>query len=151
MAKMHSRAKGQSGSKKPLVLKVPSWVRYKAKEVEMLAVKLAKEDHAPSVVGAMLRDSYGIPSVKAITGKTIKQLLKEKKVNKELPEDLQSLLKRAVTIKKHMEKNKKDMTAVRGLRLTESKILRLAKYYKRTGEIPATWQYKPEEIKMMAE
>ncbi len=151
MAKMHSRARGRSGSKKPLTDKKPSWVRYKPKEVEMLVVKLAKEEHSASAIGLILRDSYGVPSVKSLLEKSVTQLLKEKKLETELPEDLQSLMKRAAMIRKHMSKNKKDMTALRGLQLSDAKILRLTKYYKRTKRLPANWVYKPEELKMLAE
>ena len=41
MAKMHSRARGKSGSTKPLK-KVPSWAPYKGPDVEKLIVKYAK-------------------------------------------------------------------------------------------------------------
>ncbi|MBI4919091.1 30S ribosomal protein S15 [archaeon] len=151
MARMHSRARGRSGSKKPLTDKKPSWVRYKPKEVEMLAVKLAKEEHSPSAIGLILRDSYGVPSVKSLLGKSVTQLLKEKKLEAELPEDLQSLMKKAAMIRKHMSKNKHDMTALRGIQLSDAKILRLTKYYKRVKRLPEDWEYKPEDSKMLAE
>lgn len=151
MARMHSRKKGKSGSKKPLVSKRNLWVRYKPKEIEMLIVKLAKEDYTPSMIGIILRDSYGIPDVKNLIGKSITQLLKEKNLNKELPEDLLNLLKKAAMIRKHLTNNKKDKTALRGLQLTESKVLRLSKYYKRKKILPKDWQYKPEELRMLAE
>ena len=43
MARMYSRDKGKSGSTKPAKKTIPSWVRYKGKEVELLVKKLAKE------------------------------------------------------------------------------------------------------------
>ena len=43
MARMHSRKRGKAGSKKPMKKVLPLWVRYKAKELELLIVKLAKE------------------------------------------------------------------------------------------------------------
>jgi len=151
MARMHSRKKGVSGSRKPLVYKTPSWVRYQSKEIEMLIVKLAKEEHSASMIGLILRDSYGVPDVKKIIGKTITQVLKEKKLVGDVPEDLFNLLKRAAMIRKHLVKNKKDTTALRGLQLTESKILRLSKYYKENELLAESWQYRPEELKMLAE
>ena len=78
MAKMHSRKRGRSGSKKPLHKTKPSWLRMKEKELELLIVKLAKEGKSSSVIGLELRDSYGIPDVKTVTGKRIQEILKEK-------------------------------------------------------------------------
>jgi len=148
MAKMQSRKRGKSGSKKPLKPTTPTWSRYKSKEVELLVVKLVKEGKTSSEAGIILRDSYGIPSVKQLVGKSISQLIKEKNMSPELPEDLIALIKRAAFVRKHLEKNKKDMSALRGLQFTESKIKRLTKYYKRVERIPLDWKYSTESIKM---
>lgn len=151
MARMHSRVKGKSGSKKPLDISKPLWVRYGGKEVEMLIAKLAKEEMSSSEIGVVLRDSYGIPNVKQITGKNIQQILKEKNLLKEVPEDLKALIKKALMIRKHLEHNKQDMTAKRGLQLTESKVNRLIKYYKGKKKLPIDWKYDPETAKMFIE
>jgi small subunit ribosomal protein S15 len=151
MARMHSRAKGKSGSTKPSKLSVPSWLQYKPKEIELLVVKYAKEGKAPSQIGLLLRDEYGIPDVKVITGKTILAILKEKSLATPIPEDLMALIRKAILVKKHLAENHKDMTAKRGIQLTESKIMRLAKYYKRTGRLPATWKYDPEKVRLSIE
>jgi small subunit ribosomal protein S15 len=148
---MHSRAKGKSGSTKPAKPVTPTWITMKPKEIEMLIAKYAKEGKSSSKIGIYLRDEHGIPSVKLITGKSVNAILKEKHVLPELPEDLMALMRKAVLIKKHQEENKKDMTAKRGLRLTESKINRLAKYYKKTGVLPQDWKYDPERIKLYVE
>ncbi len=145
MARMHSRAKGKSGSNKPLKRSVPSWVRYNAKEVELLIGKLGKDDVPPSKIGLLLRDNYGIPDVKTLTGKTITQILAEKKLLLEVPEDLRNLIRKAAMIRKHLEENHKDMPAKRGLQLTESKIARLVRYYKNTKKLPVTWKYDPKK------
>lgn len=151
MARMYSRKKGNSGSTKPSKPQVPSWVKYSAKEIELLVVKYAKEGKASSQIGLYLRDEYGIPSVKLVTGKTITTILKEKGFAKKLPEDLMALLKKVLAIKDHLEENHKDEPAKRGLTLTESKILRLVKYYKRTGRVAKDWNYNPKQIKMYVE
>lgn len=151
MARMFSRIKGKSGSKRPLNLAKPLWVRYGEKEVEMLIAKLAKDEYSSSEIGTILRDSYGIPDVKQITGKKIQKILKSKNLLKELPEDLKDLIKRAIMIRKHMELNKHDFTAKRGLQLTESKVNRLVKYYKAKKKLPADWKYDPESAKMFIE
>jgi len=151
MARMYSRKKGKAGSKKPARKSAPSWIRYGATEIEMLIVKLAKEGNAPSKIGLILRDSYGIPLSKQITGKKITKLLKEKNLLPKLPEDLLALIKRSIAIRKHLEKNHKDETAARGLTLTENKIKALVKYYKKTKKLPVDWKYEPKKIRLYLE
>ena len=144
MARLYSRKRGKSGSKKPIKKTMPLWVRYKPKEIEMLIVKLAKEGLADSKIGVILRDTYGIPDVRIICKKKISKIIEEKGIKKELPEDLAALIKKAVLVRKHLEENKKDEVAKRGLTLTESKIKRLTKYYKKTGKLASEWKYEPE-------
>src|SRR3989338_8335164 len=151
MARMHSRRKGKSGSTKPLRKTQPSWVRYKSKEVELLITKLAKDGNTSSQIGIILRDSYGIPSVKVIITKRITELLKEKNLAQEIPEDLRALIKRLISVKKHFENNKNDMAALRGIQLTESKIKRLVKYYKRAKILPLSWKYESKKISLYTE
>jgi len=147
---MHSRRKGKAGSNKPLDKETPMWIRYKKDEIESLIQKLAK-NRSSSQIGIILRDSYGIPDVKLITEKSISQVLKEKGLAKELPDDLLSLIKRAVILNKHIEKNKKDQPSKRGLVLTTSKINRLVKYYKTTGKLPQDWKLQTEKISLYVE
>jgi small subunit ribosomal protein S15 len=151
MARVYSRKRGQSGSSKPTVKKDQSWLGHKGKEVELLVVKLAKDGNRPSQIGIMLRDTYGVPDVKATTEKTITGILTEKNLQGKFPEDMLSLMKRRVQIRKHMDTNKKDMTALRGVQITDSKIRRLVKYYKKTGKVSKDWNYNPDEIKMIME
>jgi len=145
MARMHSRAKGVSGSKKPSKKTVPAWIRYKAKEVEMLISKMAKDGKTSSQIGITLRDTYGIPDVKTLTGKRVSQILDEKKLLPDVPEDLRSLIRKSALIRKHQEGNRMDKTALHGLQLTESKIKRLVKYYKHTKRLPLDWKYEPSK------
>ncbi len=149
MARKYSGSHGKHGSKKPTKKIKPSWVTYTPKEIEELVVKLAKAGKNPSQIGLVLRDSYGIPDVQIIANKKIKDILAENKITHELPEDLMSLIKREINILKHMEKNKHDMTAKRGLQLTESKIYKISNYYKRTKKLPADWKYDRERIKLI--
>jgi|ETNmetMinimDraft_2_1059921.scaffolds.fasta_scaffold34907_2 small subunit ribosomal protein S15 len=151
MARMHSRKKGKSSSTKPLETKKSTWQRYDKKEATLLVVKLAKEQKTPSQIGLILRDSYGIPDIKKITDKSITQILKDEKLSQKIPEDVVSLIKRAIQIMKHLETNKKDQPSVRGLQLTESKIRRLAKYYKTKGRLPEDWRYTKAQAKLLIE
>ncbi|MBI3035759.1 30S ribosomal protein S15 [Candidatus Woesearchaeota archaeon] len=151
MARMHSRKKGKHGSKKPVKKTAPSWIRYKAKEAELLITKLAKEGRSTSQIGTLLRDVYGIPSVLALCGKSISAILKEKNLAQDTPEDLVALFKKYAAVRKHLESNRHDETAARGLLLTESKINRLTKYYKRAGRIPEEWKFDTERAGFFGE
>ncbi len=151
MAKLYSRKRGKSGSKKPVKKTIPLWVRYKPKEIEMLIVKLAKEGLTASKIGVILRDTYGIPDVRIICRKKVAKIIEEKGIKKELPEDIAALIKKAVLVRKHLEENKKDEVAKRGLTLTESKIKRLTKYYKKTGKLLSEWKYEPERAGFFVE
>ena len=59
-------------------------------------------------------------------------LLKKKGIAPEIPEDLYYLMKKAVAMRKHIEKNKRDKDSKYRLILVESKIHRLVRYYKVT-------------------
>lgn len=146
MARMYSRKRGKSGSKRPLKKTAPIWLSYKPKEVELLIVKLAKERKTSSGIGLILRDVYGIPNTKIITKKSITSILNEYKLSKQIPEDLTYLIKKRIALEKHREENKKDNTSLRGLQLTESKIKRLVKYYKKTKRLPVEWKYDSKRI-----
>ena len=88
MARLHSRKRGSSGSKKPLRTEAPKWVNLTAEEIENKIVEMAKEGKQSALIGTILRDSYGVPDVKLITGKSISQIMKENNVYPEIPEDL---------------------------------------------------------------
>jgi len=149
MARMHSRKKGKSGSVKPVKEKSPAWMRYDMEEIEQLIIKLAKSGESQSKIGIILRDKYGIPNAKKALKKRIKTVLKEYNLSPEIPEDLMNLIKKEITLLKHLEKNKKDNSAKRGLQLTESKIKRLSKYYKKAKVLPEDWKYDKEKAKLM--
>ncbi len=151
MARMYSRKKGKASSTKPSKKLVPSWIRYKPKEVELLILKLAKEEKTASEIGIVLRDTYGIPNVKTLTKKSITKIMIEKNLAPKIPEDLMALIRKAIMIKKHLDANHKDMPALRGLQLTESKIKRLVKYYKKTNKLTSAWKYDPEKVKLLIE
>lgn len=148
MARRYSGAKGKAGSKKPIKKAIPSWNRYSPRELEMLIMKMHKEGQTPSQIGLHLRDVYGVPDVKLVCGKSITTILSDKKVLNPIPEDLMALIKKLVMIKKHLEENKVDKVALRGLQLTESKIQRLIKYYKRTARLSKDWTYDVNKAKL---
>jgi len=146
---MHSRKKGRASSKKPTA--VAKWVEYNDKEVERLVLKLRKDGLNAAGIGRILRDQYGIASVKDITKKTIVHILEENELVSKIPEDLYNLLKKAVKLRDHLIKYKKDYTSKHGLELLESKIRRLIKYYVREGKLPKDFVYEPERAKLLVE
>ncbi len=151
MARVYSRKKGRSGSKKPMQ-KTATWVKLKPDEVEEIIVKLAKKGHPSSEIGLILRDQYGVPSIRIKElqmEERIARIMKKHKVYPPFPEDMFNLLKKAVTLTAHMEKNKRDYTSKRGLQITESKIRRLTKYYKSQKSLPADWKYDIEKAKLL--
>jgi ribosomal protein S15P/S13E len=80
--------------------------------------------------------------VKSITGKTIHEILAAAQQAGALPEDLGALVKKADDMRRHLEKNRKDHVNKRSLAMIESKIHRLVKYYRATGQLRPEWEYK---------
>lgn len=127
----------------------PEWIEYSNEEIEELILKLRKEGNSTSMIGIVLRDQYGIPDVKLVTGKKITKILEDHGQELKYPEDLMNLLKRAVNIRDHLEENPKDLHTKRGLRIIESKIRRLVKYYVREGVLPEGWRYDPRSAALL--
>lgn len=142
MARMFSRKKGKSGSRKPYRAEAPKWVEKNAKDVEQLVVELAKTGKTPAMIGLVLRDQYGIPDVKKLAKKSISAIMNENKLVPKVPSDLNSLILKLEQTKKHFAVHKKDMDAKRGMQLTTSKIHRLSKYYKREGVLSKDWKHE---------
>lgn len=151
MARMHARRRGSSSSTKPFRKEVPGWVQLNPSEIEELVVKLYQQGHSTSVIGMKLRDLYGVPDVELATGKKITKILKQKNIEFKLPEDLENLLKKAVRLDNHLKENRKDLHNKRRLQLTEAKIRRLVKYYKRKGVLPKDWKYTLQTAKLAIE
>jgi len=153
MGRMHAKEKGQSHSTRPVTAlgpnpRPPYWVKMTKSELEALILKLAKRNIPPSQIGLILRDQYGIPLVKPILGQKLVKFLRSHGYW-QFPEDLYFLIEKAKRIKRHLAVHKKDYVAKRRLILTEAKIHRLVKYYKRKGILPENFDYK-ERISVFA-
>jgi small subunit ribosomal protein S13e len=59
-----------------------------------------------------------------------------------LPEDLYHLIKKAVAVRKHLERNRNDKDSKFRLILIESRIHRIARYYKTARALAPNWRYE---------
>jgi len=134
MARMHARRRGKSSSVRPARSEAPDWSNTDKAAIEKLIVDLRKEGTSSSMIGLVLRDRYGVPDVKLVTGKRIGDILKENKVSSEIPEDLRDLMVKALGLRKHLTENTKDLHNKRQLHLIEAKIRRLVRYLHRYKE-----------------
>ncbi|XP_037601606.1 40S ribosomal protein S13-like [Cebus imitator] len=135
MGRMHAPGKGLSQSALPYRRSVPTWLKEQI-------YKLAKKGLTPSQISVILRDSHGVAQVRFVTGNKILRILKSKGLAPDLPEDLYHLIKKAIAVRKHLERNRKDKDAKFRLILIESRIHRLARYYKTKRVLPPNWKYE---------
>ena len=108
MARMHSPGRGKSGSTKPMVDSAPEWSNTDEKEVTELILSLAAEGHSTATIGTILRDQHAVPDVRLVLGKRIGQVLAENDISPKYPEDMMSLMRRALRLIDHLESNRKD-------------------------------------------
>eukprot|EP00300_Choanocystis_sp_HF-7_P030014 c38757_g1_i1.p1 GENE.c38757_g1_i1~~c38757_g1_i1.p1 ORF type:complete len:161 (-),score=31.20 c38757_g1_i1:37-519(-) len=139
MGRMHSKGKGISKSALPY--KTPSWLKISAADVSDQICRLAKKGLTPSQIGVSLRDSQGVAHVKSVTGTKILRILKANGFAPELPEDLYHLIKKAVSVRKHLERSRQDKDAKFHLILIEARIHRVSRYYKESKQLPPNWKY----------
>jgi small subunit ribosomal protein S13e len=141
MGRMYGRGKGISASAIPYKRTPPSWLKVTPEQVNEHVAKLARKGLTPSQIGVILRDSHGIGQVRNVTGSKILRILKANGLAPEIPEDMYHLIKKAVNVRKHLERNRKDFSAKYTLINVESRIHRLARYYKSVKALPPTWKY----------
>ncbi|KDE58482.1 30S ribosomal protein S15 [Halostagnicola sp. A56] len=154
MARMHTRRRGSSGSDKPAADEPPEWSDVDSEQIEQRVVELAEQGHDPSQIGIKLRDEgvtgTPIPDVKLATGKKLTEILEENDAKSELPEDLRSLMQRAIRLREHVQENPQDYQNKRALQNTESKVRRLVDYY-RGKEIEPEFTYSYDVAKTLLE
>ena len=149
VTKMPKKERGSSQSIRPVSKRPPAWCRYKPEEVEAMVIKLAKEGYPASVIGAMLRDRQSVPLTKPITGRRITQILKDAGLAPPMPEDFETLLKKAAGLRVHLEKNKNDLHNKRALQIVEARIRKISNYYKRRGVLPPDWRYEAKATSLV--
>ena len=141
MGRMYTKGKGISARCIPYKRTAPAWLKKSNYQVIEEITKLARKGLLPSQIGSHLRDHEGVGLVKNVTGSKILRILKLAGLAPKIPEDLYCLMKKAVSIRKHLEKHRSDKDAKYRLILTESKIHRLSRYYRGTRVLEATWKY----------
>lgn len=149
LARIHSHKRGKSHSIRPTSRRVPSWLTYSPDEVTTYIVKMAKDGLTPSEIGVKLRDEYNVPLARSVFGRPILEVLKEHHLEKELPEDLDRLIKKAKKLQEHLKAHRNDSKNVRSLELIEAKIHRLSKYYKAKAILPQSWRYSAVIAQLM--
>ncbi len=151
---MHTRRRGSSGSDKPTADEPPEWSDVDAEAIEERVVELAEQGHDPSQIGLKLRDEgvkgTPIPDVKLATDKKVTEILEENDATPDLPEDLRNLMERALRLREHMEENAQDHQNKRALQNTESKVRRLADYY-RGDKLDEDFTYSYENAQELLE
>ncbi len=144
MARMHTRRKGKSGSKRPPHASIPEWITQTPEEIETKIVDLAKQGLTSAMIGTVLRDSHGIPSSKLVIKQRITEIMKREGIYPEYPEDFRNLVRKAMALRRHLEGHPKDLHSRYGLEKIEAKVRRLMRYYQKKGIIPKSFNYRPD-------
>lgn len=97
----------------------------KEPELKKIILELS-ENNAPSKIGHILRDQYGIPTTK-VFGKSLKEYLKELDI--EQNEDLENAEKKVKAIKHHLKNNVTDRKAKHKLQRAQSRLNITKKYF----------------------
>ena len=141
MARLHSKKKGKSGTKRPKGKIVPEWIPMEKAAVEEIILKMAGEGVPPSKIALFLRDQKGVANLRMVLGMSLSAFLKKNKAAPEYPEDLIELIRKAMRMNSHLRKSKKDLSNKVKLLYVESIINRLVKYYVSKGTLPGGCRY----------
>ena len=139
MARMYTRKRGKSGSKRNFARDDHSWVTMTDEETKQAIISLKNEGLSNSMVGMRLRDQYGNPGSKVMLGKKLATVLAENGIRDDIPEDLKALIEKYKSVSKHIELDKRDPAAIRNRNLIMSKALRLVRYYKLNNYLSKEW------------
>ena len=149
MARLHSKKKGKSSTRRPKSKTAPEWVSMDKAKIEEIVIKMAKEGVPAARIGLTMRDQYGIANLRAILGMSLYAFLKNENAAPEYPEDLLNLIKKAVRMSGHMKNSGKDVHNKVKLSHVESKIQRLVRYYTKEGVLPKGWKYERDKAALL--
>jgi ribosomal protein S15P/S13E len=103
----------------------PAWVKMKEPELKKIILELS-EKHAPSQIGMILRDQYGIPTTR-IFGKKLKAYMKELGIERN--EDLENAETKVNKLKEHLKGNVTDRNSKHKLQHAQSRLNIIRKYF----------------------
>lgn len=149
MARMHTKKHGKSGSFKPMPKRATSAEGIDRKNIEQVIEGYAKQGMSPAMIGLHLKREHNVPYIKHAMNMRLVAILTQKKLNSAIPADMLDLMRKAVKLHKHLQKNKQDNHNRTSLKRTESKIMRLGKYYIREGKLPHSWRYNAAEAELI--
>ncbi len=149
MARMHTKKKGRSASLKPLMESASYDGELSKEQIEDLIASYARQGMDPALIGEKLKREHKVLYIRKATGKRMLQILQEKKLAGDVPSDMLQLIKKAVGIRTHISKNKRDTHSTTMLGRVESKIWRLTKYYRGNGRLPKEWKYDPQTAELL--
>merc|ERR1712126_227546 len=119
----------------------PTWLKLSSADVKEQIFKLAKRSY-PISNWCYSQGFTWCRSSSICNWKQNFEILKSKGLAPDLPEDIYYLIKKAVSIRKHLDRNRKDRDAKFRLILIESRIHRLGRYYKQKSVLPPNWKYE---------
>lgn len=151
MARMHTGHHGKSKSRKPDVEigTRPEGLTLSNDEIIKLIKEYAKQGKNQTQIGQILKEKHNVPYIRQIFKKRLNVILKENGFKQELPQDLLDLLKRAITLRRHIEKNHNDVHNKTALARVEAKVWRLSNYYKNEKILPSDWKYDPVKVALI--
>ena len=144
MGRLHSPGKGISSSTCPYRRSAPHWLQLTSENCVQMICDYAKKGVRPSQIGALLRDRSGVGMVRSVTGVKVNRILRANGLSPQLPEELYYLIKKATNVRKHLERNNHDIDSKYRLILIESRIHRLARYYKARRILSPSWKYNAQ-------
>ena len=92
----------------PYKRRAPSWIKLKPEDLKEQIDKLAEKGMTPSFVDVTLRDGFGVPQVELVSGIKFLRILKKEGLVPSIPEVLYFLVKKAKSMRKHLDKYRKD-------------------------------------------
>ncbi|MEM0106751.1 MAG: 30S ribosomal protein S15 [Candidatus Micrarchaeaceae archaeon] len=152
MARMYTKKHGKSKSRKPAIdmEHIGEGAEGISKdEIIKMIVEYAKQGIEPAMIGEKLKKEHNVKFIKQATGKRLLDILTEQGIAFDVPPTLLDLIKKAVRMRKHLEKQKHDIYNKTRLNRIESKIWRLTKYYIREGSLPTGWRYDPKTAELL--
>ena len=151
MARMHTGHHGKSKSRKADVEvgTRPEGLTLSDEEITKLIIEYAKQGKVPSQIGQILKEKHNVPYIRQIYKKRLNAILRENGFKSEFPQDLMDLFRRAITLRRHIEKNHNDVHNKTALQRVEAKIWRLSNYYKNEKVLPSDWTYDPAKVALI--